>query len=249
MKVAALYDIHGNLPALKAVLEELDEMRVDQIVIGGDLILGPMSKECLDLLVDFSKSIQFILGNCEISVLEQKEGRLQQQFPESVLEDIKWTADQLDSKDQQVISNWPETIQLEIEGIGKVLFCHATPRNPFEIFTKQTSDQKLLPIFNSLDVDIVICGHTHMQFDRQIGNVRVINAGSVGMPFGKSGAHWLLIDEGFDFRQTTYDLNKAAAIIRQTSYPRAEGFAANNILNQPSEESMLELLSKGEIKE
>jgi diadenosine tetraphosphatase ApaH/serine/threonine PP2A family protein phosphatase len=126
-----------------------------------------------------------------------------------------------------------------MDGPGKVLFCHATPRNPNDIFTRLTHGDRVASLFGTLDVDVVVCGHTHMQFDRMIGSVRVVNAGSVGMPFGKPGAYWLLLGSQIDFRRTEYDLEKAAARIRETQYPDAEEFAAQNVLQPPSEEEML----------
>jgi len=247
MKIAALYDIHGNLPALEAVLKEVEILNVDQLVIGGDAVLGPMSKDCLDTLLTQDIPTSFIIGNAETAALNQMQGKSPGKFPENVLEDIEFTANELITEHQQLISNWPKTITLEVDGFGKILFCHATPRDEFEIFTIRTQEDKLLKIFDEADADIVICGHTHMQFDRMIGKTRVINAGSVGMPFGKTGADWLLIDSSIELRNTTYDLEKAAAIIKQTEYPEANHFAENNVLNPPSEEDMLEKLGKAEL--
>jgi predicted phosphodiesterase len=129
-----------------------------------------------------------------------------------------------------------------------VLFCHATPRNDTEIFTRLTPEERLLPLFAGLGVSTVICGHTHMQFDRMIGRVRVVNAGSVGMPFGSPGADWLLLGPGIELRHTLYDLEQAAERIRGTSYPQAEDFAARNVLRPPSEREMLEAFARVEIR-
>lgn len=248
MRIAALYDIHGNLPALEAVLQEIESLEVDQILIGGDVVLGPMSRECLDRLFAIKIPIQFILGNCEVSVLTQLEHQPLGKLPERVLEDIRWTAKQMEPKHHKIMENWQKNMLLEIEGLGGILFCHATPRNETEIFTQQTSEEKLLPIFEKLNVKMVICGHTHMQFDRMIGTVRVVNAGSVGMSFGQAGAFWLLLDsQGIELRKTTYDLEEASKRILKTDYPFAEDFATNNVLNTPPEEMMLELLSKAEL--
>ena len=95
---------------------------------------------------------------------------------------------------------------------------------------------------------LVVCGHTHMQFDRTIGGVRVVNAGSVGMPFGEPGAYWLLLGPNIQFQRTTYDLAKAAERIRATNYPQAQDFAARNVLQPPSETEMLEAFSKVELR-
>ena len=96
---------------------------------------------------------------------------------------IRWTAEQLRPEDEQLLASWPPTARLEIPGLGGVLFCHATPRNDTEIFTRTTSAERLGPVFAGVNAAVVVCGHSHMQFDRTIGSVRVVNAGSVGMPF------------------------------------------------------------------
>jgi hypothetical protein len=87
-----------------------------------------------------------------------------------------------------------------------------------------------------------------MQFDRTIGETRVVNAGSVGMPFGAPGAYWLLLGPGVELRHTPYDLAKAAGRIRATQYPQAEAFAERNVLEPPSEEKMLEAFGRAELK-
>jgi diadenosine tetraphosphatase ApaH/serine/threonine PP2A family protein phosphatase len=129
-----------------------------------------------------------------------------------------------------------------------VTFCHATPRNDTEIFSRETPDEKLIPIFDTIGASVVVCGHTHMQFDRIIGSTRVVNAGSVGMPFGKPGAYWLLLDNGLKLKRTDYDLEKAAQRIRGTDYPQAEQFAAGNVLDPPSEETILAVYRNAELK-
>ena len=119
------------------------------------------------------------------------QARRPAEVPEQFRESIRWNAQQLRPEDEQLLASWPETVRVQIRGLGEVLFCHATPRNDFEIFTRLTPEEDLLPIFEGLDVPVVVCGHTHMQFDRTIGTTRVVNAGSVGMPFAAPGAYWL----------------------------------------------------------
>jgi hypothetical protein len=87
-----------------------------------------------------------------------------------------------------------------------------------------------------------------MQFDRTIGNVRVVNAGSVGMPYGEPGASWLLLGPETELRRSAYDLTKAADRIRATGYPQAENFAASNVLRPLAESEALDLLGKAELK-
>ena len=239
MRVAALYDIHGNLPALEAVLNEVHQLKVDKILVGGDVVLGPMSQECLDLLMSLKMPTHFIKGNCEVAVINASNGKPIPNLPEKVLKDIHWTVNQLFSHHFTFMEQWPLTLTMEIKDLGNVLFCHATPENENDIFTRLTPEKELLSIFEKIDVNHVVCGHTHMQFDRKIGSVRVINAGSVGMPFGDPGAYWLLLDGDIDLRCTTYHLQNAADRIMATAYPDADSFAKNNVINPPSEELML----------
>jgi diadenosine tetraphosphatase ApaH/serine/threonine PP2A family protein phosphatase len=139
-------------------------------------------------------------------------------------------------------------VLLHIDLLGTVLFCHATPRSETEIFTKSTPQDVLRPIFDSLGVDLVVCGHTHMQFERRVGSTLVVNAGSVGMPFGRGGAYWLLISDHAELRHTSYDLEAAASRIRSTSYPQADQFAAANVLQCPSEPEMLAAFARVELR-
>ena len=180
MLVAAIYDIHANLPALEAVLEEIRQVGADHVVVGGDVLPGPMPRETLTYLLDLGIPVQFIYGNGEIAVLEQMAGKDPATVPEHYRPVIRWTAQQLRPEYEGLLARWPKTVTLGIPGIGEVLFCHATLRNENEIFTRLTPEERLLPILEALNVSAVVCGHTHMQFDRMVGTVRVVNAGSVG---------------------------------------------------------------------
>ncbi len=247
MRVAALYDIHGNLPALEAVLQDIIQAGVDQIVIGGDIVPGPMPREVLECLLDFKIPIQFIYGNCEkeiLAVMQGKEPSFSPQFHESV----RWVAQQFTPEDESLMASWTKTLRLNIAGAGTVLFCHATPRDENEIFTELTPEDRLLPIFEEPNVDVVVCGHTHMQFDRMVGKTRVVNAGSVGQPFGKPAAYWLLFEPNIQLRRTDYDLAQAAERIRGTNYPLAEDFAANSVLHPPAADEMLKLYTEAGLK-
>ena len=192
MRLAALYDIHGNLPALEAVLEQVREADVDHVVVGGDVLPGPMPRETIRCLLDLEIPVQFIYGNGEVAVLEQMAGKEPAGVPEQYLPAMRWTAEQV-QEHRALLSSWPMTLRVDVRGLGDVLFCHATPRNENECFTRLTPEDRLLPICDGLGASVVVCGHTHMQFDRIVGRTRVVNAGSVGMPFGEPGADWLLL--------------------------------------------------------
>jgi putative phosphoesterase len=252
MRIAALYDIHGNLPALEAVLEAVRQANVDQVVVGGDAFPGPMPQETLMCLLNLDIPAQFIQGNGDREVLARLAGTETDWYrtaPEQWREPVRWTAEQLNPEHERLLADWPATRRIEVPGLGDVLFCHATPRSDTEIFTRLTSEDRLRPIFDGLDVTLVICGHTHMQFDRKIGSTRVLNAGSVGMPYGEPGAYWLLLGPDIQFQHIRYDLMRAADRVRATNYPQALEFAERFVLHPTSETETLEAFARVEVNQ
>jgi len=255
MRVAALYDVHANLPALDAVLAAVRAADVDLIVFGGDVLPGPMPRETLSRVLHLDVPTQFIAGNGDLAVLAMIDAADPAKvaytgttsgapLPEPHREVIRWNAKQVQPDYKRVLESWPKTLRVSVTGIGDVLFCHGTPTSETAAFTRLTPEDVLRPVFDGLDVALVVCGHTHMQFDRTIGATRVVNAGSVGMPFGRTGADWLLLGPDVQLRNTGYDLDEAAAHVRATSYPQAAEFAATSILSPPSESQMLEVFTR-----
>jgi predicted phosphodiesterase len=254
MRVAALCDIHANLPAFEAVLEEVREAHVDLIVFGGDIVPGPMMRETLARILTLDLLAQFVHGNGELGMLAQIEApdpsavtywgtTSGSPLPEPLKEVVRWSARQLLPDHARAMASWPRTLRLEIPGLGRALFCHATPHSETDAFTRLTPEEVLLPVFEGLDADLVVCGHTHMQFDRMIGATRVVNAGSVGMPFGRTGADWLLLGPGVELRNTSYDLHRAGEQIRQTQYPQARELA-DSLLQPPAEDDILNVFTR-----
>ena len=168
MRVAALFDIHGNLPALEAVLDELRQADVDQIVVGGDVVPGPMPRQTLRRLLDLDVPVHFLHGNGELAMLAllaaPHEGAVTywgttsgEPLPEHYRPAYRWTAQQLQADYQPLLARWPKTLRLEIEGLGAVLFCHATPRSETEIFTRLTPAEHLAPLLDGLGVSVARC--------------------------------------------------------------------------------------------
>src|SRR5438552_2600571 len=168
MRVGAIYDIHANLPALEAVLQDIRQAEVDQIVVGGDVLPGPMPRETIACLLDLDIPMQFIKGNGDREVLAWRRGRETGAVPEQFRESMRWNAQQLRPKDERLLTSWPESFRVEINGLGEVLFCHATPRNDTEVFTRLTPEDRLVPVFAGLNATVIVCGHTHMQLDRTV---------------------------------------------------------------------------------
>ena len=240
MRVAAIYDVHGNLPALEAVVAEIESTGVDVIVVGGDMIPGPFPVETIELLRGLPLPVHFISGNGEretLALLKGEESKVPPQFHEGIL----WNGKQLERDHVEFVGSLAPQFLLDTsDAHGEVLFCHATPRNDFEIFTKTTPESNLKGVFDC-GADHVVCGHTHMQFDRVIGQVRVTNAGSVGMAFGSDKAQWLLIGDNRELRSTAYDRKAAAQRILATDYPEAESFVGKYVLSYPGEAEMVKL--------
>jgi putative phosphoesterase len=214
MRVAALYDIHGNLPALEAVLEEVEREQADAVVFGGDVIAGPMPRETLERALSLGDRAHLIRGNADRIVLEFRRGTREGGvgFADA------WVGEQLSAQQAAFLDNLPLTITLEVAGFGRTCFCHATPRNDEEIFTERDSDEVVAGMLAGVEERTIVCGHTHIQGDRQVGGWRVVNAGSVGIAYGALGAHWALLGPDVELRQTDYDRERAARLIRETGW-------------------------------
>lgn len=238
-RVAALYDVHGNLPALEAALAAADVADVDFIVFGGDLALGPMPREVLDRIAALGTRALSLRGNCDRLMVDAWDGSLSPLLPAAIREPVTWAARQLRPRHRDFLAALPETLTLDVENVGTVLFCHATPRSDEEVITRRTADARMRAVLASIAANVVVCGHTHMPFDRRVDGVRVANAGSVGMPFGEPGAHWLLVGPELEHRRSDYDGARAATRIEGTAYPDAAGFATRHVLDPPTEEEML----------
>jgi predicted phosphodiesterase len=241
-RIAALYDVHGNLPALEAALDAADAAGADALLVGGDAVLGPMPRETLDRLLALGPRARFIRGNCDRIVVEAYDGDPLTRLPPAVRELVVWAAAQLDRSHRDFLAALPETLAETVPGVGPLLFCHASPRSDEEIFTARTPAARIAPMLEGVAEPLVVCGHTHMQFDREVNGVRLVNAGSVGMPYGATGAHWLLVGPALRPMRTAYDLEAAAALVRQTGYPQAAEFAARHVLAPAGEAEALDLL-------
>ena len=248
MKIAAIYDVHGNLPALEAVMADVRREGVDLVVVGGDVLPGPMPVETLEYITSLHLPTRFLQGNGDREVRNQMAGIESSIIPPAFREVMRWVASQLTPDHGRLLASWPATQTVEHETLGSILFCHATPRNDVEIFTRETPEANLLPVFAGTDAAIVMCGHTHMQFDRRVGTTRVVNAGSVGMPFADPGAYWALLGDDVELRRTMYDFDRTAEIIRASKYPQADHFADKNVLDPPREEQMVKAFAGAEIK-
>jgi diadenosine tetraphosphatase ApaH/serine/threonine PP2A family protein phosphatase len=227
VRVAAIYDVHGNLPALDAVLAEPDVAGADLLLVGGDIASGPLPGATIERLRGIGDRARFLRGNADRELVERFDGG-----PGGGAEvwerRTDWAAGELTRPQRDFLAALPATIALEVDGLGRTLFCHGSPRSDEEILTCLTDEARLAAALGGVEEQVVVCGHTHVQFDRSPGPARVVNAGSVGMPYEEEpGAYWALLGPGVELRRTAYDLDAAAARFRAGSFPDVDPFVAD----------------------
>jgi putative phosphoesterase len=229
VRVAALYDIHGNLPALDAVLAEVERAGADLVVCGGDALWGAFPRATLERLLELGDRVRFVRGNTERETAAGE--RHGDEWADAV---SRHTAADLDPERLRLAAAWPERLTLDVDGLGPVLFCHATPRSDRELVTRLTPDERLTEILAAVAEAVVVAGHTHTQLDRTVDGIRFVNAGSVGMPYEREpGAYWALLGPDVELRRTAYDVDEAARRIRSSALPGADGFVRENVLATP----------------
>ena len=173
MRVAALYDIHGNAPALEAVLADVAGSGADMIVVGGDVVEGPLPAETLTMLDAVAAPLVWVRGNCDRDPSE-------------------WVRQRVPKQRAAWLAELPTTVTIDVDGLGAVCFCHGSPRSDEDIVTAVSTVARIEPMLDGVEEALVVSGHTHVQFDRTVAHRRLVNAGSVGMPYqGESGwAYW-----------------------------------------------------------
>jgi predicted phosphodiesterase len=226
MNVLALYDIHGNIDALEAVLADPRAAGPDLVLVGGDALPGPFARATLERLANLRP--QWVRGNGEREVAEAIDG------PEPDPEDVagvtaKLTLDEIGPEAAAPLKELPLTFELD-----GVLYCHATPRADDEMVTRISPDARYATVLAGTTARTVVAGHTHQQHDRTVNGIRFINAGSVGMPYeGDGGARWLWVADGVpELRRTAYDA-KAAGERMLAAWPDARSLKAS--LTEPSD--------------
>jgi putative phosphoesterase len=219
MRIAVLNDIHGNLPALEAVLPQLD---TDLVIVGGDVAAGPMPSDVLDMLLGLKVPVRWVRGNADREVLNPPTD---DDSPSALV--ARFAASKLTVSHRNLLAAFEPTLVQD-----GILFCHGTPRSDTEVVTMFTPDEVIQEILDEVTEHLVVAGHVHHQFDRKVGSHRWLNAGSVGLPYeGRPGAFWLLLDGGCPhFQCTEYDINEAAQRILSRGMPNPDEFLRSSLL-------------------
>jgi predicted phosphodiesterase len=226
MNVLALYDIHGNLDALQAVLADPRTTGADAIVVGGDSVPGPFSNDCLKLLRDHDLPVHWVRGNGEREVADAATKGLDpdQVSPNDLARlTAAITAATLDRETAIWLGTLPTTVELD-----GVLYCHASPRRDDEMLTRISPAERWAEALGGVEQALVIAGHTHQQDDRVVESVRFVNAGSVGLPYeGDPAARWAWVSDGApDLRHTAYDGAAAGRRMLDAGWPDQDSINA-----------------------
>jgi putative phosphoesterase len=235
MRIAVLCDIHGNLPALQAVLAEVEKAGVDLIVFGGDVAAGPMPVETIELMAAYDGSARYVRGNADRQMVESFDG-----MPRAGNTSDLWLASMLNRTHRDFLSTFEPSVEVEVDGLGLVVCCHAgLDSDEVPIITPATPDDVIVEAVAAAHGNLVVAGHTHMQFDRRVAGGRMVNAGSVGKPYAdEPGAYWALLGPEVQFRRTAYDFAAAADAVRTTAIPQREEWAADVVRPPTAEEAI-----------
>lgn len=234
--VAVLSDIHGNLPALEAVVRDIGDVKPDLIVANGDLADGPFPRETLDLL-DRIGAV-WLRGNSDRWIVEAADNAFDHADADTK-ELVEWSARQLPDKHLQRLAGLPLIHRVDVGSIGRVAICHATARGDNEMFLVDSSFEHAESAFADAGAGVVILGHSHMPFDRLFDTRRIVNAGSVGMPYGHTGAAWVLLGPEIVLRRTAYDIESACDRILNSGMPGAAAFTEAYVRRTSSDREAL----------
>lgn len=213
MRVAVLSDVHGNAPALTAVLAELEHEEPDLVVFGGDLTWGPLPEETLALARGLEIPARFVRGNADRALLEGANESEREQ----------WMQEHHSAEARTFLEGFADHQVAEVDGLGAVRFTHGSPRSDEECVTPETPPERVREFTEGVDERVIVTAHVHIQFDRTVDGVRSVNAGSVGLPYeGRPGAYWALLGPDVELRRTDYDVEKAAAAYRESGFPGAD---------------------------
>jgi putative phosphoesterase len=244
MRVAALYDIHGNLPALRAVLADAAREGVHTFVIGGDVAAGPLPRGTLDKLIALGPRARYVRGNMDREVVDAYDygpaDTSEVEDPDKRV--AAFAASRIPRRHRDFLDGFASIVELEVDGIGPTVFCHGSPRGDRDGITRVTSDERLREILRGVQDSAIVCGHTHQQFDRSIDGWRVINPGSVGVPYeGEPGAYWALLGPELDLRRSEYDLRQAVPELRASGFPDLDEMLRESLLEpvDPDEISVI----------
>lgn len=214
-RVAVISDTHGNAAALTAVLAAIEDADIDLVVSLGDSTYGCEPEKTRALLESIGHPAIHIRGNGERALFELRRGR-------DGDDRECWMREHHSETTHDFLERSVESDVVTIDGLGDVRFCHGSPRSDIELVTPGTSDERMRALMQAVPERILVTGHTHLQFDRQVAGIRSINPGSVGMPYmGRQGAFWAILGPDVRLMRTEYDLEETVRAYQASGDPLA----------------------------
>lgn len=233
MKVGIISDIHGNIKALEAVLQELKSKDIKKIIVLGDLIGGaPMSEEVVQKIMEIKDNLIIVKGNREKHIIEGLPKFVHDEKFEVTQEQRdahKYLVDELSNKSKKFIQDLQKELQCEIE--GKKIYVSHYPLNPkgnFRKHIKKPNAGECEELFSEIDADIYLYGHTHIENYNTINGKIYINPGALGCPGKTDLAPYGILNVENDkvtYKQlyAKYDAHKVIDYIEKTQIPGYKG--------------------------
>ncbi len=229
MRIAIIADIHGNLPALEAVLRRVGALRVDRLVVAGDIVVGaPDSAACWERVRALGCPV--LRGNHERYVFDFDTPRARPEWATERFGPVRWAAGQFDRAAKDALAALPATLRLP-EAPG-VLFVHGSPRGDNDLVFPYTAEAELAARFGGVDERLIVRAHNHYCGVRDWGGGRIVTVGSVGLPLdGTPAAQFALVETDADSRggwrvehhAVEYDVGAAVRRFRESGYLDAAG--------------------------
>jgi predicted phosphodiesterase len=191
-RLAILADIHGNLPALEAAIADMQQFNVDHVVVAGDIInMGPFSVQVMERVTELGWSL--MRGNHELYMLDHNTPRAPEQW--ETFTQPPWLNAIMPARWKNVIATLPDTLQIRFPDAPPVRVVHGSPRSHWDSMSTTTPDDEMMMMLEGVEENFVIAGHTHLQMDRRVGQWRVMNPGTVGVPLdGYYDADYMIVD-------------------------------------------------------
>jgi putative phosphoesterase len=235
MRIALLADIHGNLPGLDAVLEEVERESVDQIICLGDVAVGPQPTETLERIRALGCPV--LMGNWDAWFLDGFPS-LPDDLGRKLIEIGSWWAGQLGPEERGYMRTFQHVLELDLGQETTLAAFHGSPRSYEEGIYATTPDEEVEEMLAGVGAPLLVCGHTHFQLFRRLGESLVVNPGSVGLAFRRDGgimriAPWaeyglITVDSdrlAVELRRTMFDVDALAATMLASGMPHAEWWA------------------------